>query len=281
MCNRWQWIGISILGLVFFGTAAPALVSTTPQATPAGKTGKPAPPTHFECRWAEGPIQIDGKADEPAWKQAQVIDHFYLPWLGDKARPARTATRARLLWNEDFLYFFAEMEDSDLYADVTEHDGMTWDNDVFELFFQPDAKKPGYYEFQVNAAGTIMDMYLPRRGAGGYQRFKSDGVFHIDAKVVLRGTLNNWRDRDDGWSVEGRIPWKDFHRTGGRPAAGASWKFALCRYDYSVDFEGPELSTCAPLKSLTYPDFHHHEDYAPLRFVGARKKIRGSSKEPR
>ena len=27
-----------------------------------------------ECRWAEGPIVIDGKANEPAWKNAQVID---------------------------------------------------------------------------------------------------------------------------------------------------------------------------------------------------------------
>jgi hypothetical protein len=246
------------------------LTSAPPSGTTGAKVEKDFP-TVFECRWAEGPIRIDGKADEPAWKKAQVIDHFYLPWLGEKTRPARTATRARLLWDKDFVYFFADMEDADLYADVTEHDGMTWENDVFELFFKPAADRPGYYEFQVNAAGTVLDMYLPRRGAGGYRRFKNDGDFHVEAKVVLRGTLNNWTDRDSGWSVEGRIPWKDFHRTGGRPAVGASWKFALCRYDYSVDFEGPELSTCAPLRSLTIPDFHHHEDYATLLFVGPKK----------
>ena len=160
------------------------------------------------------------------------------------------------------------MEDTDLYADVTEHNGMTWENDVFELFFKPAVDKPGYYEFQVNAAGAVLDMFLPRRGAGGYRRFKSDGDFHVDAKVVLRGTLNDWRDKDQGWSVEGRIPWKDFLRTGGRPAIDERWKFALCRYDYSVDFEGPDLSTCAPLSSLPYPDFHHFEDYAVLKFLG-------------
>jgi hypothetical protein len=238
-----------------------------------GASGQPAagfqaPPTEFECRWARGPITIDGKADEEAWKHAQVIDTFYLPWLGPKARVAKTATKARLLWDRDALYFFADMEDADLYADVKEHDGMTWENDVFELFFKPADDRPGYYEFQVNAAGTIMDMYIPRRGSGGYRRYKSDGDFHLEAKVKLRGTLNNWTDRDQGWSVEGRIPWKDFHRSGGRPEAGARWKLNLCRYDYSVDFEGPELSTCAPLKSLARPDFHHFEDYATLRFVG-------------
>jgi glucose/arabinose dehydrogenase len=240
--------------------------SKTPAEPP--KSFQP-PPTDFECRWAETPITLDGKADEAAWKQAQIIDAFYLPWLGATARPAITATKSRLLWDREYLYFFADMEDTDLYADVKEHDGITWNNDVFELFFQPAADKPGYYEFQVNALGTVMDMFLPRRGAGGYERFKSDGEFHIDAKVQLRGTLNHWQDKDQGWSVEGRIPWRDFVRTGDRPEVGERWKFALCRYDYSVDFEGPEVSTCAP---LSCSDFHHHEDYASLHFVGPASK---------
>jgi glucose/arabinose dehydrogenase len=228
------------------------------------------PKATFECQWADGAITLDGKAEEPAWQKAEVIDQFYLPWLNDKSRAARTQTKARLLWNSEHLYFFAEMEDADLYADVKEHDGLTWENDVFELFFKPSDSKHPYYEFQVNAAGTVMDMFVPRRGAGGFHRFKGDGEFHVENKVVLKGTLNKWEDRDQGWSVEGRIPWKDFERTGGRPQAGANWKFALCRYDYSVDFEGPELSTCAPLNTKTNPDFHAFEGYATLKFVGAK-----------
>jgi glucose/arabinose dehydrogenase len=249
----------------------PVLAGSILPRQDAGQAGSKKPSTEFECRFTELPIKIDGKDDDAAWKQAQVIDNFYLPWLGDKARPAKTKTKAKLLWDREFLYFFADMEDSDLYADVTEHDGMTWDNDVFELFFKPADDKPGYYEFQVNAAGTIMDMFLPRRGAGGYKRFIKDGDFHIDAKVHLRGTLNKWTDRDEGWSVEGKIPWTDFLRTGGRPAIGEKWKFALCRYDYSVDFEGPELSTCAPLRGKGFPDFHYFEDYATLTFVGSKR----------
>jgi hypothetical protein len=226
-----------------------------------------APPTAFECRWADTPITIDGKADEAAWQKAQLIDNFYLPWLGEKARPARTATKARLLWDRDYFYFFADLEDHDLFADVKEHDGMTWHNDVFELFFKPAEDKPAYYEFQVNAAGTILDMLIPTPNSGGYNRYKSDGVFHVDAKVRLRGTLNQRKDRDEGWSVEGRIPWTDFARTGGRPAADAQWKFALCRYDYDISQDRPELSTNAP---LTKNDFHRTQDYAELRFVGSR-----------
>jgi glucose/arabinose dehydrogenase len=256
-------------GLFFITTVLSLVLLLDRGETPAeGPKAFVPPPTVFECRWTETPITLDGKADETAWKHAQVIDRFYLPWLGDKARDAKTATTARLLWDREYLYFFAEMEDADLFADVKEHDGQTWNNDVFELFFKPADDKPGYYEFQVNAAGTILDMFLPQRGDGGYQRYKSDGKFLLEAKVHLRGTLNRRQDKDQGWSIEGRIPWSDFLRTGGRPEIGENWKFALCRYDYSAEFEKPELSTCAPLKAKGHSDFHYHEDYATLKFVG-------------
>ena len=81
-----------------------------------------------------------------------------LPWLPDNPA-AKTATRARLLWDADALYFFADMDDGDLFADITEHDGHTWNNDVFEIFLKPALDKQGYYEFQVNAAGTQIRRY--------------------------------------------------------------------------------------------------------------------------
>src|SRR5262245_50307307 len=129
-------------------------------------TAGPTEPSVFECRWTDLPVQIDGQGDEAAWKAAQVIERFAIPWAG---KPASTATRARLLWDRESLYFLAEMEDPDIYAEVQEHDGQTWNDDVFELFFKPAKDKPGYYEFQVNAAGTMLDMFLPQRGNGGYK----------------------------------------------------------------------------------------------------------------
>jgi len=77
-----------------------------------------APDGPYECRRAAG-IVLDGRADEAAWATAEVIDGFGQAWEG---RRARTATRARLLWDDRNLYFYAEMEDRDLFADLTEHD---------------------------------------------------------------------------------------------------------------------------------------------------------------
>lgn len=219
----------------------------------------------IECRWAGVAPVIDGKIDEAVWQQAQVVETFQLAWLPAGQRRPPTATKARLLWDRDYLYFCAEMEDADVFADVTEHDGRTWTNDVFELFFKPAADKPGYYEFEINAANTKLDMFLPARGPGAYGRHKSDRAFHLDTAVQVRGTLNQRTDKDAGWTVEGRIPWRDFLSTGGRPAPGEVWQHALCRYDYSVGRAEPALSSSAPLQA---PNFHQYEDYLPLRFVG-------------
>ena len=93
-----------------------------------------------------------------------------------------------------------------------------------------------------------MDVFLPKRGDGKFQEHLVDGDFHIESSVVSNGTLNVRTDTDQGWAVEGRIPWHDFMKAGGRPVIDEEWTFALCRYDYSVNVVDPELSTCAPLK---------------------------------
>ncbi len=214
----------------------------------------------YDCRAARGPLRLDGLLDEPAWAEAVVLDRFLVPGQG---RTSKTSTRARLLWTPDALWFAAELEDVDLYATIRDRDGMLWENDVFELFFKPSTSSLGYYEFQANAAGAVLDMYLPSRGAGGYFRFVK-GDLGLEAKVALQGTPNDWKDRDRGWTVEGRIPWTAFAAEGGTPKAGDVWRFALCRYDYSVAHEAPELSSCAP---LTERNFHRYEDYADLRWT--------------
>ena len=230
-----------------------------------------AAPTVVECRWTDEPIVIDGRDDEAAWRSAAVIDDFRVP--GPAGGKPKTATKAKLLWDREYLYFFAEMEDHDLFADITEHNGRLWMNDVFELFLKPADDKPGYYEFEVNPAGATLELYFPSRDSGGYERFKDKTKIQLKAAVKLRGTLNRHDGKGEGWSVEGRIRWRDFAPTAGRPNIDEVWKFAFCRGDITIGSPGKEpgkqarneLSSNAP---LTKPSFHEYEDYVPLRFVG-------------
>jgi hypothetical protein len=257
--RRLWWVGI--LGL------AGCLTGTSEQAKE--KEEAPAVMRSIECRWVHGRIRLDGKLDEKAWDGAVVIKDFVVFW---ERRKAQTKTEARLLWDDRYLYFAADMVDADLFAVVKEHNGMTWYDDVFELFFKPSVEEGNalplqYYEFQVNPLNTQLELFLPSRGAGGYGRFAPLTKFGMETAVRLNGTLNDYRDKDKGWTVEGRIPWSAFKAAGGKPKPGAKWRFALCRYDYSVAFERPELSSTAP---LTVPDFHRYEDYNELVFVGPK-----------
>jgi len=227
--------------------------------------------TDFECRWAASPPKIDGKLDDAVWQNAQLVDAFASAWLPEGERKPPTATKARLLWDREYLYFAAEMEDTDVLATITEQDGAIWLCDVFELFFKPAKDTPGYYEFEVNAANAKLDMFLASRGSGGYTRHARDRDFHIESAVQVRGTINNWSDTDKGWTVEGRIPWRDFLPTGGRPAPGEVWMHSLCRYDYSAGLENPALSTNTPVASANKADFHRYEDSS------ARTKARRTS----
>lgn len=214
-----------------------------------------------ECRWAESPIKIDGKLNDPAWAKAQVIKEFVVPRAN---RAPKTATSFRTTWDLKYLYFAAEMDDADLYGDMKKRNDMIWNNDVIELFLKPTDKKLHYYEIQVTPANTQLELFFPSRGSGGYGRFATLTKLGMETAVTLNGTLNNWKDDDKGWTAEGRIPWKAFEATANRPRAGEVWRFAACRYDWSKDFESPELSSTANVRS----GFHSYEDYAALKFVG-------------
>jgi len=244
------------VGLTAVGCGTPP--PPAPQTTAAPPAAAP-----YVCHFTEDAVTIDGSLDEAAWAHAMDVGDFSMPWLAADHRTPAQATRAKLLWDREHLYVAADMDDADLYADITAHDGTTWDNDVFEVFLKPAADKPAYYEFHVTPANTQFDLFLPRRGH--VNRFKALGEFGIESAVKLRGTLDVWTDRDQGWTVEMKIPWSSLMRTGGRPEPGDEWRFALCRYDYDTSREEPELSTCAPLAKL---NFHRHEDYLPLLFRG-------------
>ncbi|HEX2747593.1 MAG TPA: PQQ-dependent sugar dehydrogenase, partial [Verrucomicrobiales bacterium] len=222
----------------------------------------------FECRWTEEAIVIDGKGEEAAWKTAAVIDGFGQPWSKEPGqKPERTTVR--LLWDREWLYFLAEMEDRDVWADRTEHDGDLWTNDVFELFLKPSAKHAGYYEFEINAAGAVFDAFLPNAAAFLEAGARKTGDFHMEAKATVEGTLNQRQDTDRGWRMEGRLPWTDLLATGGRPAPGEVWGVNLARFDFDRERKEPQASSAAPLSEM---GFHRTEEYASLKFTGPPAK---------
>jgi lysophospholipase L1-like esterase len=213
------------------------------------------------CRRAGTPPTIDGDPGDAVWKQAQVIEHFPAFWKGlDTGK----TTQARLLWDDDALYFASEMTDAELRAYGTKRNDRLWLGDVFELFFKPSPDRPEYYEFQVNPRSVILELAFPQRGHD-FQELAAKPPMGFQAVAQVQGTLDQPGNTDRGWTVEGRIPWSVFAPSGGRPRPGEAWSFALCRYDYGPEGTEPVLMSSAPLRRAS---FHRYEDYGTLVFEG-------------
>lgn len=213
---------------------------------------------------AKGPI-LDGKLDDPAWKEARAVEINAFPAWWKKASTG-DGTKAWLVWDDEALYYAATMTDAEMRAFGDKRNDTLWEGDVFELFFKPSADSPRYYEFQVNPKSVILELPFPKRGSNFEQIAALPPSGHA-AVAVVDGTLDRAGDTDRGWRVEGKIPWTAFGPSGGRPKVGDVWRFALCRYDYGPEGTDPILMSCAP---LTEANFHRYEDYAALRFEAAK-----------
>src|SRR5262249_15001375 len=151
----------------------PALAALLLAIAPFRAWAWPEPAQTFECRWTDSPVTLDGRPDDAAWNSAQLVDHFYLPWLGAASRPACSATKARVLWDREYLSFAAEMECEEIRTDAKARD-----EEAFGLFLKPADDKPGFYAFRANAAGSFGGLFLARRDAGGRLSFQDRGEFH-------------------------------------------------------------------------------------------------------
>ena len=69
------------------------------------------------------------------------------PWTTDfvdiqgGAKPTpRFRTRAKLLWDDDYLYIAAELEEPHVWATLTQHDSVIFQDPDFEVFIDPAAR---------------------------------------------------------------------------------------------------------------------------------------------
>lgn len=221
------------------------------------------------CSRATSPIQVDGKLDEEAWRRATPLA---LDIPRDEQQRGLTLEEkgtGRVLWDDKFLYIAFDFIDSDVVANGTEDDQEHHNlGDVAEIFLKP-IDQTWYWEFHVTPGGHVSTYLHHGRGRFGLQ----GGVDHhvkprfIEAAAQIRGTLNDDRDRDEGWTAEVAIPWNKLDRLGEKPDVKANWTILLARYNYTryrTQATGPELSSWPVLSQAAY---HLVEQYAPLKLA--------------
>ena len=200
-----------------------ALASVSPGQTPK----------RYTCNRATTPIRVDGRLDDAAWRNA--------PWTGDFVdiqgaghTTPRFRTRVKMLWDDQYLYIAAELEEPHVWATLTEHDAVIFRDNDFEVFLNPSGDGRNYFEFEMNALNTGWDLFLNKPYREGGKADNSWDIPGLLTAVQVDGTINDPRDRDRGWSVEIAFPWSAFRARAPvkRPAGGDEWRINFSRVEW-------------------------------------------------
>ena len=192
-------------------------------------------PKTYDCYRTAMPIKVDGRLDDPAWKMA--------PWTTDfvdiegAVRPLpRFRTRAKILWDDQYLYLGAELEEPDVKAKLTEHDSVIFHDNDFEVFMKPPGNGPSYFEFEINALNTSWDLYLNKPYREGGKADSSWDIPGLKTAIQVRGTLNDPSDTDQGWTVELAFPWSAFRSRipTAQPKSGDQWRVNFSRVQWKA-----------------------------------------------
>lgn len=260
-------------------------------------------PAPYVCHRAPGPIAVDGRLDEGAWRLAprsprfvDVVDGAY--GLYD--------TRAAALWDDEALYVAFWCEEPCVRAELTERDSLIFlENDVEVFIDGGDC----YYEFEINALGTVYEVFfiwrdaytrggrfdvpefdLIDRGAlsfgGNHDRtgahfwrgshprglrwaFTGWDFPGLRSAVHVDGKLNDCSQPHRGWTVELAFPWSGMTwLAGGRPLPpqdGDEWRIFFGRYE-RMQLNGGVTNAGWAWTPIGSNDNHVPERFTPIRF---------------
>ena len=200
----------------------------------------PFAPRRYVCYRTAETMAIDGRTDEAAWAAAPWSQRF-VDIQGDLEPEPHLETRVKMLWDETYFYFFAELKDPHVRATFTERDSyIFWEDSDIEIFIDPDGDTHSYFEVEENAFGTYWDLSLSRPyrdGGSAWDGYTFDGLL---TQTSVDGTINDPSDVDVGWAAEFAIPWASFSAPGHDPAApapGDQWRVNFSRVHWRLDID--------------------------------------------
>jgi hypothetical protein len=233
-------------------------------------------PLGYVCPRAADPLKIDGRLEEEAWRTA--------PWTADfvdiegdlKPKPAHR-TRVKMMWDDEYFYVGAELEEPRLFGTIREHDAVIFHDPDFEVFIDPNGDSHEYYELEINALGTTWDLLLPWPYKDGGRAVDHWEIGGLQSAVSLEGSLNDPGDVDRGWTVELALPWEALGELARRPVPpreGDQWRVNFSRVQWALEVVGGRYRKVAGRKEDNWVwspqgviDMHRPERWGFVQFT--------------
>jgi hypothetical protein len=245
-------------------------------------------PKEYTCQRAIGKITIDGKLNEAAWRKAPTTDLF-VDIEGDAKPRPRFATRAKMLWDNQYFYISAELDEPHVWGTLTKRDSVIFHDNDFEVFIDPNGDRDEYYELEINALNTVWDLFLPKPYRDGGKAQNSWDIVGLKTAVQIRGTLNNPHDTDKGWTVEMALPWQvlgEYAHKAAPPTDGDQWRINFSRVEWQHEIVDGKYRKVANTKEDNWVwspqgviDMHRPEMWGHVRFASkATGKAKTKSK---
>lgn len=231
-------------------------------------------PPHYSVLHTQGELNIDGKLDESDWLRAKETRFFVDTMNGKHAMPQ---AKAKMLWDEANLYIAFEVEDAYLRNPITKRDGTfddswfgsntkhMWDYDVVEIMLDPEGDSKDYFEIQVSPTGTVFDTRYdaqrvpmdPAKELWGHMDWNPK----MEVKTSVRGAAND-DEKDEGYTVELKLPFSSIKTWAHAPAAGAVWRINL----YAMDLKEDKGQVASGWSDNRVSDFHAQARFGFIHF---------------
>jgi len=156
---------------------------------------------------AEQPPRIDGRLDDPVWRDAPAAGSF-VDFAPEPGRPPSQATEVRVVWDDRGLYFAFRCHDAQpgkIRGRLAQRDA-AFDDDWAGVILDPTAEGRGGFELMVNPRGCLMDAFVAPGGGG------DDVAVDVDFTAAAR-------QDSAGWSAELAVPWASLNGRASRRMA--------------------------------------------------------------
>ena len=113
--------------------------------------------------------ELNADWDEPVWAQANTLEIANFRPEGSAHRPR---TRARLIYDGDGVYGIFNVQDRYVRSVATEFQASVCRDSCVEFFVRPKPDR-GYFNFEMNAGGTLLVYYVAdaTRGENGFRDY--------------------------------------------------------------------------------------------------------------